>query len=131
MWSRSSQRFQEASVADRVILTIGAKKGGFVAEATKRTRSFDLRGPFGPGFPVYPTPVDTRGTPAIYASSCNPFFGMKVLKSTDMGKSFRETKAAPAFPANDGRALINVWSIEPGKAKKELWAGVEPASLFK
>jgi photosystem II stability/assembly factor-like uncharacterized protein len=26
---------------------------------------------------------------------------------------------------------VNIWSIEPGKAKKELWAGVEPASLFR
>jgi hypothetical protein len=113
------------------MLTIGTKKGVFVAEGKKTRKSFDLRGPFGPGVPVYSTLVDTRGTPAIYASSCNPFFGMKVLKSTDMGKSFKETKSAPAFPKDDGRALINIWSIEPGKAKKELWAGVEPASLFK
>jgi hypothetical protein len=31
--------------------------------------------------------VDTRGTPRVYASSCNPFFGMKVLRSTDLAKS--------------------------------------------
>ena len=77
-------------MADRVMLTIGTKKGVFVAEAGKTRKRFDLRGPFGPGVPVYSTFVDTRGTPGIYASSCNPFFGMKVLKSTDMGKSFKE-----------------------------------------
>jgi hypothetical protein len=85
-------------MADRVMLTIGTKKGVFVAEASKARRSFALRGPFGPGVPVYSTLVDSRGTPTIYASSCNPFFGMKVLKSTNMGKSFKETKSAPAFP---------------------------------
>jgi len=119
------------SVAERVIVTIGTRKGVFVAEAPRTRRTFALRGPFGPGVPVYSTLIDTRGTPALYASSCNPFFGMKVLKSTDMGKSFKETSSAPAFPKEDGRALINIWSIEAGKAKKELWAGVEPASLFK
>jgi hypothetical protein len=92
-------------MSDRVILTIGTKKGVFVAEAAKPRRSFELRGPFGPGVPVYSTLIDTRGTPRLYASSCNPFFGMKVLRSTNMGKSFKETKSAPAFPKEDGRAL--------------------------
>src|SRR5579863_5846090 len=118
-------------MADRVILTIGTKKGIFVAEAAKARKSFALRGPFGPGVPVYSTLTDTRGTPTIYASSCNPFFGMKVLRSTNLGKSFKETKSAPAFPKDDGRTLINIWSIEPGAAKKELLCGVEPASLFR
>ena len=118
-------------MADRVILTIGTKKGVFVADAAKPRRSFALRGPFGPGVPVYSTLIDTRGTPRLYASSCNPFFGMKVLRSTDMGKSFKETKSAPAFPKEDGRALANIWSLEPGGGKKELWCGVEPASLFR
>jgi hypothetical protein len=118
-------------MSERVVLTIGTKKGVFVAEASKPRRKFDLRGPFGPGVPVYATLLDTRGTPTIYASSCNPFFGMKVLKSKNLGKSFAETKAAPAFPKDDGRALANIWSLEPGTAKSELWCGVEPASLFR
>src|SRR4029453_2987018 len=117
-------------MAERVVLTIGTKKGVFVAEASKPRRRFALRGPFGPGVPVYATLIDTPGTPTIYASSCDPFFGMKVLKSKNLGKSFSETKAAPAFPKDDGRALANIWSIEPGEGKKELFAGVEPAALF-
>ena len=116
---------------ERVILSIGTKKGLFVAEAPGTRRSFALRGPFGAGVGVYSTLIDTRGTPRMYASSCNSFFGMKVLRSTDLGKSFKETKAAPAFPKEDGRALANIWSLEPGVAKGEIWAGVEPAALFK
>src|SRR6187549_871147 len=118
-------------MADRVLLTIGTKKGVFVADAARTRRSFSLRGPFGSGVPVYSTLIDVRGTPRLYASCCNPFFGMKVLRSTDLGKSFKETKSAPAFPADDGRALANIWALEPGPGKKDLWAGVEPASLFR
>ena len=55
---------------------------------------------------------------------------MKVLRSTNLGKSFKETKSAPAFPKEDGRALANIWSLEPGSDKKDLLCGVEPASLF-
>jgi hypothetical protein len=50
-------------MAERVILTIGTKKGLFVAEAPKARGKFALRGPFGPGVSVYSTLVDTRGTP--------------------------------------------------------------------
>ena len=118
-------------MAERVFISIGTKKGLFVAEGSKRRQKFELRGPFGPGVSVYSALIDTRGAPKIYGSSCNPFFGMKVLRSTDLGKSFKETKSAPAFPKDDGRALANIWSLQPGKGKKELWCGVEPAALFR
>ena len=112
-------------------ITIGTKKGLFVAQAPKSRRSFALNGPIGPGVAVYATLIDTRGTPRLFASSCNPFFGMKVLRSTDLGKKFKETKSAPAFPKDDGRALANIWSLEAGYDKKDLLCGVEPASLFR
>jgi photosystem II stability/assembly factor-like uncharacterized protein len=118
-------------MAERIILCVGTKKGLFVAESSKTRRGFKLRGPFGAGVGVYSALIETRGTPRIYASSCNAFFGMKVLRSTDLGKKFQETKSAPAFPKEDGRALANIWSLEAGDNRKELWCGVEPASLFK
>ena len=114
---------------ERLFLCIGTRKGLFVAESAKKRQRFELHGPFGPGVPVYSALIDTRGTPRIYASSCNPFFGMKVLCSTDLGKTFKENKA-PEFPKDDGRALINIWSLEAGDNKKDLWCGVEPAALF-
>jgi photosystem II stability/assembly factor-like uncharacterized protein len=117
-------------MSDRVIVCIGTKKGLFVAEGSKKRNKFELRGPFGPGVSVYSALVDTRGTPRVLASSCNSFFGMKVLRSNDLGKTFKETKSAPAFPKDDGRALANIWALEPGEGKKGLYAGVEPASLF-
>ncbi len=116
---------------ERVILSIATKKGLFIAEAPKTRRSFALRGPSGPGVAVYAALIDRRGSPRLYASSCNAFFGMKVLLSTDLGKKFKETKSAPAFPKQDGRALANIWSLEAGDDKKDLWCGVEPASLFR
>src|SRR6516165_6235201 len=99
---------------ERVIICVGTKKGLFVAEGAKTRRSFALRGPFGPGVAVYAALVERRGTPRIYASSCNAFFGMKVLVSKDLGNEFKETKSAPAFPKEDGRALANIWSLEVG-----------------
>lgn len=116
---------------ERVLLSIGTRKGLFIAEAAHGRRRFELRGPFGPGVAVYASLVDTRGSPRIYASSCNPFFGMKVLRSTDLGHTFKETKSAPEFPKGDGRALANIWSLEAGRGRREIWCGVEPAALFR
>src|ERR1051325_140511 len=118
-------------MATRVILCIGTKKGLFVAESAKARRRFAMRGPFGEGVAVYAALLETRGTPRIYASSCNGFFGMKVLRSTNLGKTFKETKSAPAFPKDDGRALANIWSLEAGKSRKDRWCGVEPAARFR
>src|SRR5438128_10742736 len=119
------------NMPERVILSIGTKKGLFVAEGAKTRRGFALRGPFGSGVAVYTALIDTRAAPRLFASRCNPFFGMKVLRSTDLGKTFKETKSAPAFDKEDGRALANIWSLEAGDDKKDLWCGVEPASLFR
>lgn len=116
---------------ERVVLCIGTRKGLFVAEASATWRRFTLRGPFGQGVAVYSALIDTRGTPRVFASSCNAFFGMKVLRSDDLGRSFEETHAAPTFPKDDGRALANIWSLEAGDGENDLWCGVEPASLFR
>ncbi|MCA9195389.1 MAG: hypothetical protein KDB03_26640 [Planctomycetales bacterium] len=115
----------------KLVLCIGTKKGLFVAESSHKRKRFDLRGPFGPGVGVNATLVDDRASPKIYASSCHPFFGMKLLVSSDLGHKFKETKSVPLFPEGDGRALANIWSLETGDNKKELWCGVEPASLFR
>src|SRR5439155_27217299 len=83
------------------------------------------------GVSIYSAMVDRIGQKRVYASRCNAFFGMNVLRSADLGKSFKETKSAPAFSKDDGRALANIWSLEPGANKKDLWCGVEPAALFR
>jgi photosystem II stability/assembly factor-like uncharacterized protein len=119
-------------MSERVVLTIGTKKGVFVAEAGGARDRFDLRGPSGDGVSVYATLTDTRGdTPRVYAGCCNAFFGMKVLRSDDLGRTFAETASPPAFPKDDGRALANIWALEAGEGDGEILCGVEPASLFR
>jgi len=98
-------------MSERVIVCVGTRKGLFVAEASKARGRFALRGPFGQGVAVYAALIDRRGATRLYASSCNSFFGMKLLRSSDLGKTFKETKSAPAFPKDDGRALANIWSL--------------------
>ena len=52
-------------MAERVVLTVGTKKGLFVAEAGTSRRKFSLRGPFGSGVSVYSATIDNRSSPRI------------------------------------------------------------------
>ena len=70
-------------MADRIVLCIGTKKGLFVAESRRTRRRFTLRGPFGSGVSVYAALIDVRGTPRLYASSCNAFFASKKFTETE------------------------------------------------
>src|SRR5207249_8370014 len=117
---------------DHMVWYLGTRKGLAGAQAPGPHANVQRAGPHGPDLGVFASRTGTRGRrPRIYASSCNPFFGMKILRSDDLGKTFEETKSFPAFPKEDGRALKNIWSLEPGSDEQDLWCGVEPASLFR
>lgn len=118
-------------MSKRLLIAVGTKKGLFIVESDEQRKDFMLRGPFGSGVAVFTALIDERSDPMIFASSCSPFFGMKLLMSSDLGHSFGETESAPAFPEDDGRALANIWSLETGAEPNELWCGVEPAALFR
>jgi len=59
---------------EKIVLCIGTKKGLFVPSRRNRGAASRLRGPFNPGVAVYSAFIDTRGTPRLFASSCNAFF---------------------------------------------------------
>ena len=47
-------------MADRIVACIGTKKGLFVAESSATRKRFQLRGPFGPGAPVFSALINAR-----------------------------------------------------------------------
>jgi photosystem II stability/assembly factor-like uncharacterized protein len=117
------------SMASRVVAAVGTKKGLFTLTGSASSRKLTLHGPFFPGIPVNAAMVDRRGGQVLAAPS-SPWFGTTIQVSRDGGKSFKPTQSAPAFDKKDGRTLKNVWSLAPGPSKKELYCGLEPASLF-
>jgi len=117
-------------MAKRVLVSIGTKKGLFTLTGNSGSKAFAVSEPRIAGATVYTSMIDTRGTPTILAGATSFFFGTKVMRSTDLGKTFKETRTSPLFAKKDGRAMKNIWQIVPGAGKRELWCGVEPASLF-
>jgi hypothetical protein len=119
-------------MAKRVLIAVGTKKGLFVLEGRPSSKRLELRGPFFPGMPMNSVLVDRRSkTPRIVAVPSSPWFGTTVQVSKDLGKKFKATKSAPAFAADDGRTLKNIWSLAPGSESTDYLCGVEPAALFR
>ena len=56
---------------------------------------------------------------------------MKVLVSTDIGQEVHGDEVRPGLSQGRRPALANIWWLEAGDGKKDLWCGVEPASLFR
>src|SRR4029077_18030560 len=119
-------------MAGRVVVAVGTKKGLFMLEGSTGAKRLELRGPFFPGQPLNTALIDCRSkTPKVVAVPSSPWFGTTVQVSKDLGKKFKPTKSAPAFAADDGRTLKNIWSLAPGTHSNEYLCVVEAAALFR
>ncbi|HUY35544.1 MAG TPA: hypothetical protein VMV69_22565 [Pirellulales bacterium] len=119
-------------MTSRVLVAVGTKKGLFVLEGAPGAKRLELRGPFFAGAPMNTVLIDRRSkTPKLVAVPSSPWFGTTVQVSKDLGKKFKPTKSAPAFAADDGRTLKNIWSLAAGGDSTDYLCGVEPAALFR
>ncbi|MBY0330069.1 MAG: exo-alpha-sialidase [Acetobacteraceae bacterium] len=113
----------------RILLLLGTKKGAFILEGDAATRGdWSLRGPFCDAWPVMHAVGDAAdGT--IWAGGGNEWFGPAVWRSTDRGASWTHSGAGLSY--GEGEPPIRaVWSLARA-ADGALWAGVEPAGLFR
>ena len=114
-------------------LWVGTRKGLFVVQ--HEGSHWQLGKPAFPGEPVSQFLVDPHDG-AWYTALRLGHFGVKLWKSTDQGKEWREV-ASPTFPPKPEEAkddptpwsVDQIWSLAatPGV----LWAGCNPAGLFK
>jgi hypothetical protein len=122
------------SSTDTLVL-VGTTKGLFTLRAAGGRDHFELAGPTFAGEEVYSTCVDTRGpTPRVFAGSVSNHWGPVLRRSDDLGGSWSEDEtAALTFPDGSEAALARIWQLTPGPAESPdvVYAGVEPAALFR
>jgi photosystem II stability/assembly factor-like uncharacterized protein len=72
-------------------------------------------------------------TSTTFAAVGDPWFGSRIYRSNDLGRTWDEPQSGPTFPADTGLKLNKVWHVEPGRPNEPgvIYAGVEPAALFK
>jgi photosystem II stability/assembly factor-like uncharacterized protein len=114
-------------MAERVAVLVGTRKGLFVLDGDAGRRSWDLRGPLCEGWPIHDTAFDAASG-AIYAAGGSNWYGPAVWRSGDLGQSWTHSSEGLTY-GDDGPKVATIWNVTPGL--DGLYAGVEPAGLFK
>jgi len=116
----------------RVAILVGTKKGLHVFRSSASRSRWAHEGPYFAPQPVYHASFDPRDGESVYAAVNATFGGPRIEVSRDLGRTWT-TAANPAFPAGSDLTFKRTWHLEPGHASQPnvLWAGVEPAALFR
>lgn len=118
-------------MSDRLL--IGTRKGLF--ELRRSNGDWRIANTAFLGDPVSMLLRDSRDG-VVYAAQALGHFGVKLQRSIDDGKSWKEIPS-PAFPEQgtdaDGPSVSMLFSLEAGGADRpgHLWAGTIPGGLFK
>lgn len=116
----------------KVVVMVGTRKGAYVLRGDGTRKSWKQEGPLFPGEPVFHMAFDPRDGATIWGACNYTWGGPKIRRSKDLGKTWTVVQN-PVFPESSGMTLKRTWHIEPGHASRpnEVWAGTEPAALFK
>jgi hypothetical protein len=131
-------------MADKVILSVGTKRGLFLLESNKRRQKWTVKGPFMKGWTVHHAVIDTRGAPRLHVAAENFSFAANAFSGGISGEKLKPSPHPPKAPDMNAKAkkfakqygldmTRRIWLIEPGpaKEKKVLYAGTAPAGLFR
>src|SRR2546428_10220332 len=115
----------------QVVLLVGTKKGLYTLRSDADRRKWTVDGPREAPAPIHHATYDARDG-SMYAAINSTWGGSRIQYSRDLGKTWQTSKN-PAFPEGSDRTFFQTWHIEPGHAKTPnvLWAGTEPAALWK
>lgn len=114
-------------MAQKLLILLGTKKGAFILESDGDRRAFELRGPYCETWPINHV-VGDPATGAIHAAGGDAWFGPAVWTTGDFGKSWTHSSDGLAYAEGED-PIKSVWSLS--KADDALYAGVEPAGLFR
>ena len=131
-------------MADKIVLSVGTKRGLFLLESSKRRTRWVTKGPFLKGWEVDHAMIDTRGRPRLHAAASNFTYASSTFSADIGGRKFVSSEKPPVPPKLAPKQLKmakewgistkeRVWVIEPGppREKRVLYAGTAPAGLFR
>lgn len=126
-----------------VRVLVGTRKGAFVIESDGKRQKWNVNGPFFGGWELYhlkASPVDPN---RIYASQSSSWFGQKIQRSDDGGKTWNPVGDKFAYDGTPGTHMWydgtphpwefkRVWHLEPSLTDPDtVYAGVEDAAFFR
>jgi hypothetical protein len=121
----------------RTLVLVGTRKGAWLFESDAARRSWRANGPHFLGQIVNHLILDPRDGRTMLAAASTGHLGPTMFRSTNLGKSWEESKRPPAFPkvpeGEKGRSVKHTFWLTPGHASEPgVWyAGTSPQGLFR
>jgi photosystem II stability/assembly factor-like uncharacterized protein len=114
-------------MAKRVALLVGTRKGLFVLDGDAGRDDWNVRGPLCEGWPIHDAILDPT-TGAIMAAGGSNWYGPAVWRSDDLGESWTHSSEGLTY-GDEAEKVTTIWNL--ATARDGIYAGVEPAGLFK
>jgi photosystem II stability/assembly factor-like uncharacterized protein len=116
-----------------VLVMVGTRKGSFIISSDPTRKHWQVSGPHNPGCDVFHLAYDHRNGGAIFSAANHMIWGPQLEYSQDLGKTWHSAKEQPRFSGHNDLTVKRLWHVEPGRDSEPgvLYAGVEPAALFK
>jgi photosystem II stability/assembly factor-like uncharacterized protein len=110
---------------------VGTMKGLWLYRSNDKRNDFEVSGPHLAGKAIYSVAYDPSSN-RLLAGASSMHWGALVHHSDDLGKTWVAPEEANVkFPEGSDWSLKQVWQLHPTGDGKTVYAGVEPASLFR
>ncbi len=120
----------------RLVVLVGTRKGLFVLKSDASRAAWTIEGPHFLGQVVNHAVLDPRDGRTLLAAVRAGHLGPTVYRSEDLGASWQEAAAPPAFPVaapgGEAEAVSHVFWLAPAHASQPArwYAGTSPQALF-
>jgi photosystem II stability/assembly factor-like uncharacterized protein len=132
-----AKRTQKAAPARRVVVLVATRKGAWLFEGDPARKTWQANGPHFLGQIVNHLVLDPRDGRTLLAAAKTGHLGPTVFRSTDMGRTWKESARPPAFPkapeGEKGRVVDHTFWLTPGHASEpnRWYAGTSPQGFFR
>jgi photosystem II stability/assembly factor-like uncharacterized protein len=122
---------------ERIGVFVATRKGAFIFRGDSRRNAWRLDGPQFLGQIVQHVVLDPRDRRTLLAAASTGHLGPTIFRSTDAGRTWKESKRPPAFPkaaeGEVGRTVKHTFWLSPCHADEPgVWyAGTSPQGLFR
>jgi hypothetical protein len=126
-----------APASDRTVLLVATRKGAWLFHSDADRGAWRCDGPHFLGQIVHHLVLDPRDRTTLVASTSTGHLGPTMFLSSDLGRTWRESRRPPAFPkaanGETGRAVNHTFWLTPGHPdERGVWyAGTSPHGLFR
>ena len=120
-----------------VTLLIGTRKGAFILKSDRTRRTWKVSAPLFLGHIIHHVVCDPRDRRTMLMAASTGHLGPTIFRSTDAGKTWKESPAPPAFPklpeSEKGRAVNHTFWLTPCHPNEPTawYAGTSPQGLFR